>query len=70
MGEFLDAAVATELEILSYGERPPLLHELRNGLEASAEEAGADTPLGRWFVSRRDALPGSDLPEDPEFVPV
>src|ERR687889_2465859 len=32
-GEFVDAAVATELEMVSYGERPPLLHELRAGLD-------------------------------------
>jgi len=69
-GEFLDAAIAAELEVISYGERPPLLHELRNGLDAAAEEAGPDSPLGRWFTARRDALPGYDLPDDPEFVPV
>lgn len=69
-GEFVDASVAAELEVISYGERPPLLHELRNGLEAAAEETGPQSPLGRWFIARRDALPGSDLPEDPEFVPV
>lgn len=69
-GEFLDAAVAAELEVISYGERPPLLHELRNGLEAASEEAGPQSPLGRWFTARRAALPGSDLPDDPEFVPV
>lgn len=69
-GEFVDAAVGAELEVISYGERPPLLHELRNGLETAAEEAGADTALGKWFTTRREALPGSDLPDDPEFVPV
>lgn len=69
-GEFVDAAVAAELDVISYGERPPLLHELRDGLEAAAEEAGPQTPLGRWFTARREALPGSDLPDDPEFVPV
>ncbi|WP_047866455.1 hypothetical protein [Rubrobacter aplysinae] len=69
-GEFVDAAVVAELDVISYGERPPLLHELRNGLEAAAEEAGPQTPLGRWLTSRREALPGSDLPDDPEFVPV
>lgn len=69
-GEFVDAAVAAELEMISYGERPPLLHELRNGLDSAAGEAGTQTPLGRWFAARRDALPGSDLPDDPEFVPV
>src|SRR5918995_1722620 len=37
-GEFVDAAVATELEMVSYGERPPLLHELRAGLEQAATE--------------------------------
>lgn len=69
-GEFVDAAVAAELEVISYGERPPLLHELRNGLETAAEEAGPHSSLGRWFIARRAALPGSDLPDDPEFVPV
>ena len=69
-GEFIDAAVAAELEMVSYGERPPLLHELRAGLEQAAEEAGPDTPLGRWFLDRRNALPGSDLPEDPGYLPV
>jgi hypothetical protein len=39
-GEFVDAAVAAELEMVSYGERPPLLHELRAGLEQAAAEAG------------------------------
>ena len=43
-GEFVDAALAAELEMVSYGERPPLLHELRNGLEAAATEAGTNTP--------------------------
>lgn len=69
-GEFVDSAVAAELEVISYGERPPLLHELRDGLQTAAGEAGEDTDLGRWFLARREALPGSDLPEDPEFVPV
>src|SRR5215207_303487 len=69
-GEFVDAAVAAELEVVSYGERPPLLHELRAGLEQAAAEARSETDLGRWFLARRDALPGSDLPEDPEYLPV
>jgi hypothetical protein len=69
-GEFVDAAVAAELEMVSYGERPPLLHELRAGLEQAAAAAGRETGLGRWFLSRRDALPGTDLPEDPEYLPV
>lgn len=69
-GEFVDAALMAELEMISYGERPPLLHELRNGLEAAAAEAGADTALGRWFLDRRDALPGEDLPEGGEYLPV
>ena len=69
-GEFVDAAVAAELEMVSYGERPPLLHELRAGLEQAAEEAGADTDAGRWFLARRDALPGTDLPDDPGFLPI
>jgi hypothetical protein len=69
-GEFVDAAIGAELDVISYGERPPLLHELRNGLESAAGEAGPRTPLGRWFIARREALPGSDLPEDPEFVPI
>lgn len=69
-GEFVDAAVAAELEMVSYGERPPLLHELRSGLEQAASEAGADTEARRWFLARRDALPGTDLPEDPGYLPV
>lgn len=69
-GEFVGAALTAELEMISYGERPPLLHELRNGLEAAATEAGTDTALGRWFLARRAALPGEDLPEDPEYLPV
>jgi hypothetical protein len=69
-GEFVDAAVVAELETISYGERPPLLHELRAGLEKAAAEAGPETDLGRWFLARRDALPGTDLPEDPGYMPV
>jgi hypothetical protein len=69
-GEFVDAAVAAELETISYGERPPLLHELRAGLEQAATEAGPETDLGQWFLARRDALPGTDLPEDPGYLPV
>ncbi len=69
-GEFVDAAIGAELDVISYGERPPLLHELRNGLEAAADEAGVDSALGRWLTARRETLPGSDLPDDPEFVPV
>jgi hypothetical protein len=69
-GEFVDAAVAAELEVVPYGERPPLLHELRAGLEQAAAEAGRETDLGRWFLARRDALPGTDLPEDPGYLPV
>ncbi len=69
-GEFVDAAVAAELEIISYGERPPLLQELKAGLEQAAAEAGTQTDLGRWFLARRDALPGADLPEDPGYLPV
>ena len=69
-GGFLDAAVAAEIEMISYGDRPPLLHELRAGLEQAAAEAGPDTELGRWFLARRDALPGTDLPEDPGYLPV
>ena len=69
-GEFVDAAMATELEVVSYGERPPLLHELRAGLEQAASEAGPGTELERWFLARREALPGTDLPEDTGYVPV
>jgi hypothetical protein len=69
-GEFVDAAVATELEMVSYGERPPLLHELRAGLDQAATEAGPNTDVGRWFLARRDALPGMDLPEDPDYLPI
>lgn len=69
-GEFLGAALAAELEMVSYGERPLLLHELRAGLERAAEEAGSGSELGRWFLDRRDALPGADLPEDLDYLPV
>jgi hypothetical protein len=69
-GEFVDAAVATVLELFSYGERPPLLHELRAGLDQAAAEAGPDTDAGRWFLARRDAMPGLDLPDDPEYLPI
>jgi hypothetical protein len=69
-GEFIDGAVAAELEMVSYGERPPILHELKGGLEEAAAQAGEESELGRWFLGRRDALPGGDLPDDPEFLPV
>ena len=69
-GGFVDAAVAAEMEMVPYGERPPLLHELRAGLEQAAAEAGPATELGLWFLARRDALPGTDLPEDPDYLPV
>lgn len=69
-GEFVDAAVATELEMVSYGERPPLLHELRAGLSRAAEEAGPGTERARWFMARHDALPGTDLPDSPEYLPI
>lgn len=69
-GEFVDASIAAELEMIPYGERPVLLGELRAGLGTAAAEAGAGTSLGRWFAARRDALPGEDLPEDPEYLPV
>ena len=69
-GAFVDAAVAAELEMVPYGERPVLLGELRAGLSQAAEEAGTGTPLARWFVKRRDALPGEDLPGNPEYLPV
>lgn len=69
-GEFVDAAVAAELEMVSYGERPPLLHELRAGLSQAAEEAGPQTERARWFMARHDALPGTDLPDSPEYLPI
>jgi hypothetical protein len=69
-GSFIDAALAAELEVVSYGERPPILHELRAGLEQAAGEAGERTALGRWFLARRDALPGKDLPDDTGYLPV
>jgi len=69
-GGFVDAAVAAELEMISYGERPIVLGELRAGLSQAAEEAGMRTPLGRWFLNRREALPGEDLPENPGYLPV
>jgi len=69
-GRFIDAAAVTEMEVVSYGERPLLLHELRSGLAQAAEEAGADTALARWFIDRAEALPGGDLPDTPEYLPV
>jgi hypothetical protein len=69
-GAFVDAAIATELEMVPYGERPVLLGELRAGLTQAAEEAGEMTPLGRWFLTRRDGLPGEDLPEGPGYLPI
>ncbi len=69
-GAFVDAAIAAELEMVSYGERPPLLFELRAGLERAADEAGRDSELGSWFLARRDGLPGIDLPDDPSYLPV
>lgn len=69
-GEFVDAALAAELEMVSYGERPPILQELRAGLEAAANEAGPNSDLGSWFLARREVLPGGDLPEDSGYLPV
>ena len=69
-GEFVDAALVAELEMVSYGERPPLLHELRSGLEQAAAEAGPLTEKGRWFLARRDVLPGTDLPDDHGYLPI
>jgi hypothetical protein len=69
-GEFVDAALVAELEMIPYGERPILLGELRAGLEKAADEAGTDTALNRWFLARREALLGKDLPENPEYLPV
>ena len=69
-GKFVDAAVAAELEMVTYGERPPLLQELRAGLEQASDEAGPRSETGRWFLDRRDALPGTDLPEDPTYLPI
>lgn len=69
-GAFLDAAVAAELEMVSYGERPPLLHELRAGLSQAAGEAGVRTGRGRWFMARHDALPGTDLPDSADYLPI
>jgi hypothetical protein len=66
-GEFVDAALAAELEMVSYGERPPVLGELKSGLRQAAEEA--DGELARWFLDRRGALPGSDLPDDAGYQP-
>ena len=69
-GAFLDAAIAAELEMVSYGERPPLLHELRAGLSQAAQETGSRTERGRWFMARHDALPGTDLPDAPDYLPI
>ena len=56
--------------MISYGERPILLGELRAGLSQAVDEAGPGTPLGRWFIAWRNALPGEDLPDNPEYLPV
>ncbi len=69
-GEFVDASLAAELEMIPYGERPLLLGELRAGLSKASEEADPNTPLSSWFIARCDALPGEDLPENPEYLPV
>lgn len=69
-GKFVDAALVAELEMVSYGERPPLLYELRTGLEQASREAGPETPLGRWFIARSESLPGDDLPDEPGYIPV
>ncbi len=69
-GEFVDAALSAELEMISYGERPPILQELRTGLETAANEAGPDADLRSWFFARRNALPGGDLPEGSGYLPV
>ena len=69
-GAFTDAAVAAEMEMVPYGERPILLGELRAGLARAAEESGPGTALDRWFRARHAALPGDDLPENPEYLPV
>ena len=69
-GEFVDAAVAAEMEMGSYGERPPLLHELRAGLKRAAEESGPGTARARWFLARHDALPGTDLSDSSEYLPI
>lgn len=69
-GEFMDAALAAEFEMVPYGERPPMISELRTGLSSASVEAGEETPLGRWFARRREALPGSDLPDESGYLPV
>lgn len=69
-GRFVDAALAAEFEMVPYGERPPMISELRAGLSEAARLAGEETDLGRWFVARRAALPGSDLPDGAGYLPV
>lgn len=69
-GEFIDSALAAELEMATYGERPPVLHHLRAGLTSAAEEAGIETRLGHWFLQRRRSLPGADLPEGHDYLPL
>ena len=68
-GEFVDAAVAAELETVSYGERPPLLHELRAGLEQAAAEAGPETDLGRWSSPAATPCPARIFPKTPDTCP-
>ncbi|WP_119067405.1 hypothetical protein [Rubrobacter indicoceani] len=69
-GAFLDAALAAEFELLPYGERPPVIAELRQGLSTAEKEAGEGTRLGLWFRARREALPGHDLPDGAGYLPV
>lgn len=69
-GEFLDAALAAEFEMLPYGERPPVISELRAGFLAAASEAGEETKRGRWFLERKARLPGSDLADGSGYLPV
>ena len=64
----MDAALTAELEMVSYGERPPILQELRAGLEAAANEAGPDSCLGLWFLNRRNALPGEGPAGKPRIL--
>jgi hypothetical protein len=69
-GAFIDRALAAELEMMPYGERPPTLYEIRAGLTQAAEEAGAGTALEEWFLDRVENLPGFDLPDDPGYIPI
>ena len=48
----------------------PLVPAATPSRRAAASEAGEETALGAWFLTRRNELPGGDLPEDSGYLPV